>query len=117
MVVPLAARWVAAAFGALLVLSGWQSVIGTLIVPRPLASWLTRLADRVVVAAYQMVTMRLPAYKHPAGVLATQAPAILLTQLVGWLAIFVAGYTLVLWPCSGASFTAALTDYGSSIFV
>ena len=38
MVVPVAARWVAAALGALLVLSGWQSVIGTLIVPRPLAS-------------------------------------------------------------------------------
>ena len=36
MVVPVAARWVAAGFGALLVLSGWQSVIGTLIVPRPL---------------------------------------------------------------------------------
>ena len=35
MVVPIAARWVAAALGALLVLSGWQSVIGTLIVPRP----------------------------------------------------------------------------------
>jgi hypothetical protein len=35
MVVPIAARWVAAAFGVLLVLSGWQSVIGTLIVPRP----------------------------------------------------------------------------------
>ena len=60
MVVPIAARWVAAAFGALLVLSGWQSVIGTLIVPRPLASWLTRLADRMVGAAYQMVTCGWP---------------------------------------------------------
>ena len=56
MVVPLAARWVAAAFGALLVLSGWQSVIGTLIVPRPLASWLTRLADRMVLAVYRAGT-------------------------------------------------------------
>ncbi len=43
MVVPLAARCVAAACGALLVLTGWQSVIGTLIVPRPVGSWLTRM--------------------------------------------------------------------------
>jgi len=116
MVVPDAARWVAAALGALLVLSGWQSVIGTLIVPRPLASWLTRLADRMVVSAYRMVTRRLPDYKRRDRVLATQAAAILLTQLVGWLAIFVAGYTLVLWPCNGVSITSALTDAGSSIF-
>jgi hypothetical protein len=116
MVVPIAARWVAAGFGALLVLSGWQSVIGTLIVPRPLASWLTRLADRVVVAAYHVVTGRLADYERRDRVLATQAAAILLTQLVGWLAIFVAGYTLVLWPCNGANITSALTDAGSSIF-
>jgi hypothetical protein len=116
MVVPVAARWVAAGFGALLVLSGWQSVIGTLIVPRPLASWLTRLADRVVVAAYQVVTGRLADYERRDRVLATQAAAILLTQLVGWLAIFVAGYTLVLWPCNGANITSALTDAGSSMF-
>jgi hypothetical protein len=116
MVVPVAARWVAAGFGALLVLSGWQSVIGTLIVPRPLASWLTRLADRVVVAAYQVVTGRLADYERRDRVLATQAAAILLTQRVGWLAIFVAGYTLVLWPCNGANITSALTDAGSSMF-
>jgi hypothetical protein len=46
MVVPLAARWVAAAVGIALVLTGWQSVIGTLIVPRPVGSWLTRSVDR-----------------------------------------------------------------------
>ena len=51
MVVPLAARWVAAAVGILLVLTGWQSVIGTLIVPRPVGSWLTRMVDRLVLAA------------------------------------------------------------------
>ena len=53
MVVPVAARWVAAAIGMLLVLTGWQSVIGTLIVPRPVGSWLTRLVDRLVLAAYR----------------------------------------------------------------
>jgi hypothetical protein len=42
MVVPLAARSVLAVVGALLVLTAWASVIGTLIVPRPAGGWLTR---------------------------------------------------------------------------
>jgi hypothetical protein len=37
-------------------------------------------------------------------------------QLVSWLGIFLAGFTLVLWPCNGRSITATLTDAGSSIF-
>jgi len=115
-VVPLAARWVAAGFGALLVLTGWGSVIGTLIVPRPVASWLTRAADRMVLVAYHAATMRVTDYKRRDRILATQAAAILLTQLVGWLGIFVVGFTLVLWPANGRGITSALTDAGSSIF-
>jgi hypothetical protein len=55
MIVPLAARWVAAVCGILLLLTAWSSVIGTLIVPRPVGSWLTRGVDRVVVATYRLV--------------------------------------------------------------
>jgi hypothetical protein len=116
MVVPVAARWVAAAFGALLILGSWQSVIGTLIVPRPVASWLTRAADRMVLAVYHVLLRRLADYRRRDRILATQASAILLTQLVGWLGLFLAGFTLVLWPCTGASITSAMTDAGSSIF-
>jgi hypothetical protein len=42
MVVPLAARSVIAIVGALLVLTAWGSLIGTLIVPGPAGGWLTR---------------------------------------------------------------------------
>ena len=52
MIVPLAARWVAAVCGIFVLLTAWSSVIGTLIVPRPVGSWLTRGVDRVVVATY-----------------------------------------------------------------
>ena len=116
MVVPLAARWVAAACGILLILTGWQSVIGTLIVPRPVGSWLTRWVDRVVVAVYMAVTWPINDWVRRDRILATQAAAILVTQLVGWLGIFLAGFTLVLWPSHGRSFTAALSDAGSSLF-
>src|SRR5215469_6441975 len=116
MVVPLAARWVAAAFGVLLLLTGWQSVIGTLIVPRPVGSWLTRMVDRLVLAVYRAVTRPVSSYKHRDRILATQAAAILVVQLGAWLAIFLAGFTLALWPSPGRSITLALADAGSSIF-
>jgi hypothetical protein len=116
MVVPLAARWVAAAVGILLVLTGWQSVIGTLIVPRPVGSWLTRMVDRLVVAAYMAAIRPVSDWVRRDRILATQAAAILVAQLAAWLAIFLAGYTLVLWPSQGRSITRALTDAGSSIF-
>ena len=116
MAVPLAARWAAAACGILLILTGWESVIGTLIVPRPVASWLTRMVDRVVVAVYHTVTRPATNYVRRDRILATQAAAILVTQLGAWLAIFLAGFTLALWPSNGRSITSALANAGSSIF-
>ena len=116
MVVPLAARWVAAGCGILLVLGGWQSVIGTLIVPRPVGSWLTRFVDRVVLGAYMSVTRPVTDWVRRDRILATQAAAILVGQLAGWLIIFLAGYTLMLWPSPSRNISSALADAGSSIF-
>lgn len=116
MVVPLAARWVAAVCGALLVLTAWSSVIGTLIVPRPVGSWLTRWVDRVVIAAYHVVTSGIADYQRRDRILATQAAAILLTQLAAWVAIAFAGFTLILWPFAGRGISTAFADTGSSIF-
>ena len=100
----------------LLVLTGWQSVIGTLIVPRPVGSWLTRLVDRLVLAVYRAVTRHVSSYKRRDRILATQAAAILVGQLAAWLLIFLVGFTLALWPSPGRSITVALADAGSSIF-
>src|ERR1700761_5218618 len=116
MTVPLTARWVVAAFGVLLVLTGWQSVIGTLIVPRAVGSWLTHLVDRLVLAVYHAVTWPVTDFKRRDKILATQAAAILVTQLAAWLTIFLVGYTLMFWPSNGRSITIALADAGSSLF-
>jgi hypothetical protein len=98
MVVPLAGRAIAACVGALLVITAARSVIGTIIVPRPVASWLTRCVDKLVNAAYLMATARISEHKPRDRVLAGQAATILLAQLVAWLAIFFVGFTLLLWP-------------------
>ena len=116
MVVPLAARWVAAACGALLVLTAWNSVIGTLIVPRLVTSWLTGWVDKVVLAAYRLATRGVTEYRTRDRILATQAAAILLTQLAAWLGITFLGFTLVLWPFASSGIAAAFADAGSSLF-
>jgi hypothetical protein len=116
MVVPLAARWVAAACGALLLLTAWGSVIGTLIVPRAVGSWLTRLVDRVVIAIYQLITRTIAEYRVQDRILATQASAILVTQLITWLGIAIVGFTFLLWPFADRGIAAAFTDAGSSVF-
>jgi hypothetical protein len=116
MVVPFAARWVAAACGALLLLTAWGSVIGTLIVPRPVGSWLTRLVDRLVITIYRLITRTVGEYRVQDRILATQASAILVTQLITWLGIAIVGFTFLLWPFGGRGMAAAFTDAGSSIF-
>ena len=53
MVVPIIGRDIAAVVGGLLVATGAASVIGTLIVPRSVANWLTRWVDMIVNGAFR----------------------------------------------------------------
>jgi hypothetical protein len=62
------------------------------------------------------VTRPVPNYVRRDRILATQAAAVLVAQLVAWLAIFLFGFTLALWPFQGRPVTLALADAGSSIF-
>jgi len=115
MVVPIAARDAAAGVGALLVLTAAVSVIGTLIVPRQIGSWLTRLVDRVMNGAFRLATGSITDYRRRDRILAAQAAAILLCQLGAWLGISFIGYSLLLWPFV-RGVTSAFTDAGSSMF-
>jgi hypothetical protein len=115
MVVPLAARDVAAVVGGLLVISAAASIIGTLIVPRPITNWLTRLVDRIVNAAFAVGTARISDYRRRDRVLAAQAAAILLCQLVAWLGFFFIGYALLLWPFT-SDVTTAFTTAGPALW-
>jgi hypothetical protein len=116
MVVPLADRSVAAVAGGLLVLTAWASIIGTLIVPRPVSSWLTRWVDRSVNWAFRLVTGAVADHRRRDQILASQAPATLLAQLIAWLAISFLGYMLLLWPWETAGLASAFTVAGSAMF-
>jgi len=116
MVMPLAGRVVAAVIGGLLVLVSVSSVTGTLIVSRPISSRLTRWVDEAIDHLYQMVVARAPDYRRRDRLLATQAAAILLTQLAAWLTVAYVGFALLLWPFAARGVVSAFVDAGSSLF-
>src|ERR1700723_1190716 len=128
MVMPLAGRVVFAVIGGLLVLTSASSVIGTLIVSRSVSSRLTRWVDRAVDWGYQLVVAwfadspgdsderRREAYRERDLLLATQAAAILLTQLAAWLLVAYVGFALLLWPFASRGVVSAFVDAGSSLF-
>ena len=116
MVVPVWGRVIAAVAGGSLVVIVWCSVIGALIVPRQVASRLTRIADRCVNSLYQMVIRHIHDYRRRDRLLATQGAAILLGQLAIWLAVVYLGFSLLLWPFEPRGVTAAFITAGSSLF-
>ena len=113
---PMAGRVTAAVIGGLLVLASMHSVIGTLVVPRPVSSRLTRWVDQAVDWAYQLVVDRVPEYWQRDRILATQAAALLLVQLAAWLAVAYVGFALALWPFAARGMVSAFVDAGSSLF-
>jgi len=116
MVMPLAGRVVAAVIGGVLVLASMSSVIGTMVVTRSVGSRLTRWVDRTVDRAYQLVASRAADFRRRDGLLATEAAAILLAQLVSWLVVAYVGYALLLWPFARLGVASAFVDAGSSLF-
>ena len=116
MVVPLAARIVAAVVGGLLVLTSVSSVTATLIVSRSVRSRLTRWVDRAVDWAYQLAVARAAGFLRRDRLLATQAAAILLAQLAAWLVVAYVGFALLLWPFAARGVVSAFIDAGSSLF-
>jgi hypothetical protein len=116
MVMPLAGRVAFAVAGGVLVLTTWTSVVGTLIMPRQVSSWLTRWVDQLINGAFQRVSAGIEDFRRRDRVLAAQAPAILIGQLAAWLGISFLGFTLLLWPCLTRGITRAFAVAGSSMF-
>jgi len=113
--VPEIARDVAAVVGGLLVLAAAISVVGTLIVPRPIGSWLTRLVDKAVNGGFRMATAPIKSYRRRDRMFAAEAAVLLLAQLAAWLIVFYIGYALLFWPFV-PDITAALITAGPGLW-
>jgi hypothetical protein len=116
MVMPLAARVVAAVVGGLLVITAVSSVTVTLIVSRQINSQLTRWVDKTVDWIYQQVVGRFGDAHRRDQLRATQAAAVLLGQLVAWLVVAYVGFGLLLWPFASRGVVSAFLESGSSLF-
>jgi hypothetical protein len=115
MTVPQWGRVIAAVFGGFLVIAVWSSAIGALIVNRPIASRLTRMADKSVDVLFNVVIKRVEDGRRD-RLLAVQAAAILLGQLATWLGVAYVGFALLLWPFEARGAAAAFVAAGSSLF-
>jgi hypothetical protein len=116
MVVPLAARYVAAFAGLLLVLTSARSIIGTVIVPRPVNSWLTRKVDQLWTLWFRLITARITDFRTRDRILASQVATLLLSQIIVWLLMFFVGYSLLLWPLTHGGITEAFTTAGPALW-
>jgi len=91
-------RDLAAAVGAVLVIIAGWSVIGTVIVPRRIRSWLARVVAVGVNWVFHFLADGFDSYEPRDRILAAQAPIQLIVQIAMWLAVYEVGFALLLWP-------------------
>jgi hypothetical protein len=115
-VVPEEVRYVAGALGVLIVTASAASVIGTVITPRPTRGRFIRALDRLVDLVFRGMTHWCDDYLRRDRILAAQAPALLVFQLIAWLLLFFCGYSLILWPLLHTGITDAFSIGGSAIW-
>jgi hypothetical protein len=109
-------RDLAAAVGAILIIVAAWSVIGTVIVPRRIRSWLSRGVALSVQGAFHFIADGFDSYEPRDRVLAAQAPIQLIVQIIAWLAVFEIGFALLLWPTiPGGGLGDAFALAGSSL--
>jgi len=107
-------RLIGAVIGVLIVLTTTMSILWTLVIPRGRLG-VIRQVDRVVDAAYVILSRLLGSYQRRDTFLATQAAVLLGALLICWLAAYLFGYALILWPIEH-NFAFALRESGSSLF-
>jgi hypothetical protein len=108
-----AARVVLAVIGATVVVLTALSVLRALVVPRGRPGGVGRGVDSVVDAAFRVATRRVDDYEHRDRLLAGQAAAVLVGMLAVWLAAFLIGFALLLWPWThhlGGAFREAISS-------
>jgi hypothetical protein len=102
--------------GVALVVLTARSIVGTLIVPRGLSSWISRAVGRATRAPFVFVADRCTRYETKDRVLAPQAPLTLLALLLCWLGLFLVAYTALVFGLSDIGLGEALRQAGSSLF-
>lgn len=110
-----ALRGVLAAVGVLIIVSTTASVLRTLIIPRGSFGYIGRAVDKAVDRVFLFATRRVASYEERDTILAAQAAIYLVALLAVWLAGFLIGFGLVLWPAT-TDLGVAFRESASSLF-
>lgn len=108
--------WLLFTLGIAIIVATAISVVGTLVVPRGYDSRISRLSDRAVDLAFQLITRPIKEFIRRDAVLAWQSPISLLVRLALWIGLLLVGYALVLTPVVPDSIPQAFAEAGSSMF-
>ncbi|MBV8540302.1 MAG: hypothetical protein JO364_08855 [Pseudonocardiales bacterium] len=107
-------RVLGAVLGGLVVVGTSVGVLQSFVIPRGRMRG-AALLDRAVDHLYWAVGRSLGSYERRDRILASQPAAYLMLLLAGWLASYLVGFTLLLWPWE-PGLGAALGESGSSLF-
>ena len=108
--------WIGFAAGLAVIVTTFSSVVGTLVVPRNVSSFISRACDALLDAVFLRATRGVHSFEVRDRVLAWQAPMTLLVRLATWLALLVLGYGLLLLPSVHGEIGRAFSEAGSSMF-
>jgi hypothetical protein len=107
--------WASEAGGVVLIAMTSGSVGRTLLLPGSRVGFLLRKIDQATDRIFRMTGRMISTHERRSHYRAVHAPLILAAQLTSWLALFLLGFALLLWPQTG-NLGAALKESGSSLF-
>ena len=108
--------WIGFAAGLAVIVTTVLSVVGTLVVPRNVSSFISRACERLLDAVFLRATRGVHAFEARDRVLAWQGPMTLLVRLALWLALLFVGFGLILLPSVHGEAARAFSEAGSSMF-
>ena len=114
--VPPDGRILAAVVGLFLIVIDCISLVGTLIVPRPVGGRLMIWVDRLVHLGFQLLTAPFQNYHRRDRILAAEAATLLICQLLAWLLVAYVGFALLLWPFMPGGVTLSFDNAGPAFW-
>ena len=112
----LALRIVAATAGVAIVVAAIGSAVKTVVLPRATASRITRSVFLILRWGFRRVARPSMSFARRDRILGAYAPLGLMATLAAWLALVLAGFTLIFWGIEGRGWRAAFDLSGSSLF-
>jgi len=109
-------QWASFTVGAVALLLTWISVIGTLIVPRPLHSALSRVTGIATMKVFFAILKPVETYEMRDRFMSWQAPMSLFLRLILWVVLFDLSFTLMLLPFVDGDVWKAASEAGSAMF-